>query len=139
MGEGGTPSSLGRGVSHPVLDGGVSNPVLDGGGGEGYPIQSWIWEYPGSPVQTPDGVPHCPDLGCGTPIPTRDRVPPSRPGMGYPLVQTWDGVAPTWDGVPPIQTWDGVPPCPDLGWGTPLSTIGMGYPLPGIGYPPPQM
>ena len=37
-------------------------------------------------------------------------TPLSRPGMGYPPVQTWDG-------VPPIQTLDGIPP---ISW--------MGYP-----------
>ena len=41
------------------------------------------------------------------------RVPPSRPGMGYPPIQTWDGVP------PPSRHGMGYSPCPDLWWGTP--------------------
>ena len=93
---GGSTSSSPRwgGVPHPVLaEGGTpSDPSW------GEPIQSWMGGTPSS------------DLG-----PDLDRVPPlSRPGMGYP----------------PIQTWDGVPPCPDLGWGIPPSRPGMWYPFP---------
>ena len=104
-------------IPHPVLNGGypiqpwmggeVPHPVLDGGtqsnlGWWGYPIQSWTGGYP-----------H-PDLGWGTPI-SRMGYPPSRPGMGYSPVQTWDGVTPlpiqTWDQVPPSRPWMGYPSC----------------------------
>ena len=98
---GGTPSSDGGG--------GVPHPVMVGG----YPIQTWPrWGTPRVP-------PHHPDLAGGT--------PPSRPGMGYPTGQTWDGVPPY-----PDLGW-GTPPNPDLRWGTPSPS------RPGTGYlPPPQ-
>ena len=137
------------GVPYPVMGGGIlSSP------GRGIPIQSWLGvSHPvlagGIPCSVlargiPRGTPHHPDLGYGSPL--------SRPGMGYPSVQTWDGVfqIQTWDGGPPIQTCDGVPPIqtcngvpphPELGCGTsspiqtwnevtpPLSRSVMGYPL----------
>ena len=53
------------------------------------------------------GVLH-PDLVRGYP-----RYPPSRPGMGYPPGQTWDGVLPRPEmGYPP-----------DLRWGTPPASV----------------
>ena len=92
-GGGGTPSSLGQGVPHPVLDG-------------GYPIQSWTGGTPSSPGWGVPQYPHA-DLGWEYLI--------SR--MGYPPVQSWDGISPiqAWDGVPPVSrwgtpTWDGVTP-----------------------------
>ena len=77
----------GQGVPHPVMVWGGTHPVM--------------W----------DGVPpHHPDLGWGTP-------PPSRRGMGYP---------------PPSDVGWGIPPQSDLGWDTP-PTI-----RPGMGYSPPH-
>ena len=115
---GGTPSSHdgGGGLPHPVMvgeypiqlwwEGGY--PIQSCGGYLRYPPPSRPGQgYPGySPtIQTWDGVPpHHPDLGWGTPS-------PSRPGMGYP---------------PTIQTWDGVPPPPTI----PPSRPGTGYPPP---------
>ena len=72
------------------------------GGGEGTPSCWWGKGYPGTPH---------PDLEPG-----QGGTPLSRPGMGYPLVQTWDGVPPS------------------------RSRPGMGYPTPSrpeTGYPPP--
>ena len=84
---GGTPSSHGRGVPHPVMVGGT--PSSHGGGTQ--------------------GTRQTPDLGWGTP-------PTIRPGMGYPTIQTWDGVPPhqTWNGVtlPPSRPGMGYPPQP---------------------------
>ena len=101
----------------------VSARYAGGGGtlspGRGYPISG----LGGTPSQV-QGVPH-PRSG-GYPVPgwggpcARSRGYPSRPGMGYPLGQTWDGVTPARPGM-------GYPP-PDLGWGTPLARPGMRYP-----------
>ena len=96
----------GEGLPHPLLDRGY--PIQSWLGGGEYPIQSWL-----------EGV-----------------TPLSRPGMGYPPIQTWDGVplCPDlgWgtlpgqlDGIPPIQTWDGVPPPSQEGWGNPHQLDGV--------------
>ena len=106
---GGTLSSHGWGVPHPVM--GVPHPVIVGGGG--YPIQSL------------GGIPHHhPDLARGYPR----YPPPSRPGMGYPSSDLgWGTPLPSRPGM-------GYPPHhPDLGWGTPPPTI-----RPGTGYSPPH-
>ena len=139
-GGGGTPSShwgvphpLVVGVPHPVMVGGVPYPVMVGG------VPPTIHTWPGGYPRYPS---HHPDLGWGTPPPSRPRmgyppptiqpwdgVPPQHhPDLGWgtpPTIHPWDGVPPPtihpWDGVPPtIQTWDGVTPPPhhpDLGWG----------------------
>ena len=91
-----------EGVTHPVVGGTLGYPPPSRPGwGWGYP---WYPHYPDLaggypriplPLSRPGVVPPCPDLGWGTPL--------SRPGMGYPPIQTWDGVTP-----PPVQTCDGV-------------------------------
>ena len=79
-----------REVPHP-WPGGTPSQVQTGG----TPSQVWMgglphpWGYPSLA-----GVPHCPDLGWGTP-------PPSGPGQGTPV---W-----TWLGYPPEWTWPGYP------------------------------
>ena len=98
----------------------------------GYPIPGWWYPIPGpggTPSQGP-GVPHprsggvpCPRSG-GYPIPGLGVPCPDLVMGGYPIL-TWSvgtlGTPPSRPGMgyPPIQTWDGVPPHPDLGWGTP--------------------
>ena len=118
-GGGVTPSSLGRGggVPHPVWTGGVPHQVLT--------------------REVHRGTPSHPDLGMGYPLISR---------MGYPSVQTWDGVPPPTQTYPPSGPGMGYPPSgpgmgyppPDLGWGTPLSA-GWGTPRLdlGRGTPPP--
>ena len=112
----------------------------------GYPIPGpGGYPVPGlgcTPSQVRGGVSH-PDLVRGVP-----RVPPSRPGMGYPspLPRPGMGYLP-----PPGQTYiiyivflkmrtmRTPPPKPDLGWGTPpLPDLGWGTPLDLTGVPPPR-
>ena len=80
-----TPSSYGRGKPHPVLAGGTSSSPGQGG----TPIQTWDGVPP-----CPDlGYPSCPDLGWGTPQSRRMGYPP-RLGIGYPFPHQLDGVPP---------------------------------------------
>ena len=99
------------GVLHPVLEGvPVSSPGWEGWTGRGGVLNRG---YPSSlnlgvaPTLILDGVSPIWTWDGGTPH-QHDGIPPSGPGMGYSLVQTWDG-------VPPVQTWEGVPSHPDLG------------------------
>ena len=122
VGGGGTPSSHGGGVPHPVMvgQGTPSRP----GQGVPHPVMMGI-------------TPHHPDLGWGS---------PHHPDLGWvpPTIQTWDGVPHHH----PDLGW-GTPHHPDLGWGTPhYSDLGWGTPIiqtwdgvppqsrPGMGYPP---
>ena len=98
------------GVPHPVLAGGrEGTPSSPGwGGGVPHPVlaEGVTWS---TPIQTWDGVP---------PVSWMGYPPPSRPGMGYPLTWTWNGVPPPpnqLDGVPPPSrpgTWYPPPPPP---------------------------
>ena len=89
-----------------------------------------------------------PNLGPGWRYPyarvppiSRIRYLPSRPGMGYPLIQTWDGVCPDLMGDTPgtpILTWDldGGTPMPGV---SPISRIGYPHPDLRWGTPAPEM
>ena len=84
----------------------VCTPFQVGGGG-GYPIQSWIG-------------------GC---VCVCVCLPPSRPGMGYSLIWTQDGVTPPSRPemvYTPIWTWDRILPNLDRRWGTPHPDLGWG-------------
>ena len=107
---GGEPPSQVWGVPH--LRFGWGYPISGSGGG--YPVQflmvggtprarsGWQGEYPG---YSPNKTWVLPDLGWGTPPPSRPswgNLP--HPGMGYPPPQTLDGAPPPlWDWVPPTH------------------------------------
>ena len=93
---GGTPSSLRQGIPEvppiPGLDGGYlryPHSPSSGQGGVPHPVLDR-----GVSHSADGGYPH-PDLGWGTPISIMGYPYLSGPGMGYPTVQTWDGVPPS--------------------------------------------
>ena len=128
---GGTPSSHGRGVPHPVIVG-------------GYPGTPHHLDLAWVPCHHPDlaGVPPPPSRpGWGTPPhhPDLARVPPHHPDLArVPPIKTWLGYTPPHHpdlagvsphhphlaGVPPptIQTWPGYPTPLEV-WTDKLKTI----------------